>query len=120
MNFKLVVNFCIIVFVFCCGCKKEYDYNVEYKVTLTPFVGQTDYSTSVEYIVKDNVLKKEKINSTQWVYNFKGKVDDSAYLKIVNLSNASSVRVDMIINQSSFFNVCNTNNCEIELRKPLD
>lgn len=110
----------ILLSLFTFSCKKSYDYNVEYKVTIVPYSGQTSFTTDIEYITKDNAIQKTTINSTQWEFSFKGKEDDNAYLKAINLSNGSLLKIEIIVNGTSYKNECNTSSCNVELKKALN
>lgn len=114
------ISLMIFFSLFTFSCKKSYDYNVEYKVTLVPYSGQTNYTTDIEYITKDNAIQKISINSTQWGFSFKGKEDDNAFLKGINLSNGSTLKIEIIINGTSYKNECNTSSCSVELKKALN
>lgn len=98
--------------------KKDYYAYVQYKVTVTPVVGQ-NLITNIEYLIKDNVLKKEIITSAQWEYNFKGAHDDNVYLKVINSSNAPFVKIEMITNGRIYSEECNMNGCSVEVKGNL-
>ncbi len=55
---KTIIGLLILSF-FYIGCSQKIrDNRVEYKVTLVPYAGQTNYSTAVEYRDSDNTTKK--------------------------------------------------------------
>lgn len=117
MRFRIIIILCLFTFLY--GCKKDYGWDVQYKVKITPFAGQTSFITNVEYLTKDNVLKRETITSTTWEFSFKAAEDDNVYLKAFNSSNASSLRIEMITNGVTYSDECNLNGCSVELKRSL-
>ncbi len=117
---KQVTIIIILFSLLTSGCKKSYDYNIEYIVTIVPYAGQTNFTTEIEYISKDNASQKTTINSNNWEFSFKGKEDDNAYLKATNLSNGTILKIELLVNGASYKNECNTNSCSVELKKALN
>lgn len=62
MTCKSVILFLFLSCLFS-TCKKDYDWDVVYKVNLVPKSSQTNYDTKVIYRVKDNVTQTEIIHT---------------------------------------------------------
>lgn len=116
---KLNFIFLLIPILFS-NCKKDYDWEVVYKLMLTPAPSQTNYETKITYRIKDNGSETKIINSTSWEYTFHGKDDDSAAIEAINTSNASVMEITMIVNGTTYKKECRTNGCDIALVKVFD
>ena len=104
------------------GCKKKsYDWNVHYKLTVTPNTSPVAYATDISYTVKDGVTKTETINALQWEYSFQGKEDDFASISAVNVSNAAAVKIEIILNNNPISSTksCTTGGCDVSISKQL-